>query len=211
MSKARTSDTIQTARSRYTWGFSVIKRLSVRVKPSCLAVWLCFFVFDPSVYTLLVLAAILLHEMGHLFWLFLFSVPRVQVIFSAFGAEMNYDGCFLSHKQQMFLSLGGVTVNLLTALACLPFQNVHTEFLAVCSLCLAVLNLLPIKGLDGGRALEAFLLCKMELSKALLCLRRLSLFFLFLLFGLSFVLLAASGFNFSLLLFTLYLSLSILR
>lgn len=193
------------------WESSVIKRFSVRIKPSAVAVWLCFFMFEPSMYTFLVLVAILLHEMGHLFFLFLFSAPQVQMIFSAFGAEMNYNGCFLSHKQQICLSLGGVAVNLLTALICLLLRNLYTEFLMVCSLCLALLNLLPIKGLDGGGALEAFLLCKMELSQAILFLRRISLLFLCLLFGLSLVLLAASGFNFSLLLFTLYLSLSILH
>ena len=185
----------------------------MRVKPSAVAVWLCFFAFDTSVYTLLLLGAMLLHEMGHLWMLYALSVPRVQIVFSSFGAEMNYDGCFLSHKQQIALSLGGVAVNLMTALVCLvlPIRNSYSEFLMVVSLCLAFLNLLPVKGLDGGKALEAFLLCKMELSRALSRMRCVSFLCLLMLFGLSLVLLWASGFNFSLLLFTLYLSLSIFR
>ncbi len=204
---------IPTARSLCTSVSSVSKGLSVRVKPSAVAIWLCFFVFDASVYTLLLLLAILLHEMGHLLMLYLLSVPRVQIVFSAFGAEINYDGCFLSHKQQILLSLGGVAVNLLTAFVCfvLPVRHSFLEFLAVGSLCLALLNLFPVRGLDGGKALEAYLLYKMELSRALFRMRCISVLFLLILFGLSLALLWVSGFNFSLLLFTLYLSLSIFR
>lgn len=195
------------------WGFSVGKRLTLRIKPSAVAIWICFLVFDASVYTLLLMLAILLHEAGHLMMLYACRGVRVQIVFSAFGAEMNYDGCFLSHKMQILVSLGGVMVNFLTFLLCLclPAWHTYTEFLAVSSLCLAVLNLMPVRTLDGGRALEAYLLCKMELSRALLWLRCISIGFLCLLFGLSLALLVASGFNFSLLLFTLYLSLSIFR
>lgn len=193
--------------------FSVGKRLKITVKPSALAVWLCFFAFDSSVYTLLLLLAILAHEAGHLGMLYLFSVQRVQVVFSSFGAEMNYDGCFLSHKQQIFVSLGGVFVNFLIALVCLalPIRHPYVAFLAVGCLCLGVLNLVPVKGLDGGKALESLLLCYLDAHRVFGWMRRVSVFFLLLLFGLSVAVLIASGFNFSLLLFTLYLSLSIFR
>ena len=193
--------------------FSAGKRLLVRLKASALAIWVCFFAFDPSLYTLLLFLAILLHEMGHLFALFLCGTERVTLTFSFFGAELSAGGEMLGYRQQFWVSLGGILCNLATAfLPLIVFPNeTGALFFAVASLCLAFLNLVPIKGLDGGRALEAILLCKKEPETVERMQKKVTSVCLCGLFLLSLYVLLVSGFNFSLLLFTLYLSLSIFR
>ena len=82
-------------------------------------------------------------------------------------------------------------------------------FSCVCSLILAFVNLVPIKTLDGARALEAILLQKLSLEKAEIFIENVSsVAFAFLTFC-SFVLLAITGCNFSLVVFCVYIFISV--
>lgn len=130
---------------------------------------------------------------------------------SAFGAEIVYDGTAGGAGRQIMVALGGVFINLLCALPCfwIGKANENALFFGVASLALAILNLLPVKGLDGGRALEEILLLFMDVPSVWKICKAVSVCFLVLLFVLSLLVLAGSSFNFSLLLFTLYLSLSV--
>lgn len=195
------------------WASSANKGFRLRIKPSAVAVWLCFFVFDPSLYTLLLFLAMLLHECGHLAALFFCGKRNVRMTLSAFGAEISYDGTAGGAGRQVLVALGGVAMNLACALPalCLLWRREAALFFGVASLVLALLNLLPIKGLDGGRALEELLLARMDPMSAYSVMRKVSLGFLILLFVLSLLVLMGSSFNFSLFLFTIYLSLSIFR
>ena len=175
--------------------------------------WVCFLVFDPSVYTALLFLAMALHECGHLVALYLVGVRQVRMTLSAFGAEIGYAAPPGSHGAQIAVALGGIGMNLLTALPALLMgaQSNACLFFGVASFALAVLNLIPTRGLDGGRALEELLGMRMDPMRAYRTVQRVSAICVCLLLGLSVWVLIGSGFNFSLLLFTLYLSLSILR
>jgi membrane-associated protease RseP (regulator of RpoE activity) len=84
-------------------------------------------------------------------------------------------------------------------------------YISVASFVLAFLNLLTIKGLDGGKALEEILTCYADADTVYTVMRFLSIFCVVLLGVLSVCVLMVNEFNFSLLLFTLYLSLSLFR
>ena len=130
---------------------------------------------------------------------------------SAFGAEIYYAPALLSLKQELLVALGGVGINLVSAVMLLLFGvGQSCLYFAVASLTLATLNLLPIKGLDGGRALDAVLLRFFVPERAYRLQKCISFSFIFPLFVLSVCVLVQSGFNFSLLLFTLYLTLTLL-
>ncbi len=195
------------------WASSVTKCFHIRVKPSAVAIWICFLIFDPSIYTLLLFLAMLIHECGHLAALFLCGKREIRMIFSAFGAEITYDGFAGGVGRQVMVALGGIVFNLLSAMPVLTFwgEGERGLFFAVASLMLACLNLIPIKGLDGGVALEAILLNKTDPDTAYFAMRRISIVCIVLLFLLSVLVLIGSSFNFSLLLLTLYLALSIFR
>ena len=189
--------------------FTIGKRLQVRVMPSAVALWLCFFAFVPPLQAVVLAVAMLLHECGHLCMLFGLGKGRVRLRLSCFGAQLLANGQIVPYSAQIRISLGGVLFNLLSALLVGLFFRFFAWSLlfVVSSLVIAVLNLIPVRALDGGRALEAMLLCRMEPEQVDGILCRVNVVCLLGLFALSFYVLWASGFNFSLLLFTLYLSL----
>ena len=186
------------------------KRITVR--PSALAVWVCFAVFEPTIHTALLFLVMALHECGHLLALKLCGAKVVRMTVSAFGAEIRYRMPFGSVLGRTAVALGGVLLNLLCGGVFLFFwKDPLCLYVSVASFVLAFLNLLPVKGLDGGRALEEVLSHFAELDTVDTVVRRSSYVCLILLLVLSVLVLMESGFNFSLLLFTLYLSLSLYR
>lgn len=193
------------------WACFVGESFTLRIKLSALVIWLCFFTFDHRLYTFLLFLAMLCHEGGHLLCLYACGKRRVRMTLSAFGAEIYYAPALLSLKQELLVALGGVGINLVSAVMLLLFGvGQSCLYFAVASLTLATLNLLPIKGLDGGRALDAVLLRFFVPERAYRLQKCISFSFIFPLFVLSVCVLVQSGFNFSLLLFTLYLTLTLL-
>ena len=193
--------------------FSKGKGWRIRVKPSAIAVWISFLAFDLSLYTLLLFVAILLHECGHLVALLLCNKTDIGITFSAFGAEITYGGPLVGMGGELFVAGGGILMNVFSCLLILLLAYDHLAgcFFAVASLCLALLNLIPVKGLDGGRLLEGVLLRFLDPGKVYRVMRCISGVCIAGLFVCSLLVIWGSGFNFSLLLFTLYLSLSVLR
>jgi len=182
------------------------------VKPSAVAVWLCFALFEPSVYTALLFGVMALHECGHLLALRLCGVRETQMVISGFGAEIRYHTAVKSVWGRIFIALGGILMNLLLGTVMLYWYRLPLcLFTSVASFVLAFLNLLPVRGLDGARALEECLIYFADYGTAYAVMRWSSVMGLLLLGLLSAFVLMESGFNFSLLLFTLYLSLSIFR
>ena len=193
------------------WACSVGDSFTLRVKLSAVVIWVCFFTFDHSLQTLLLFLAMLVHEGGHLLCLFWCGKRRVRMTFSAFGAEIYYTPALCGLGRELWVALGGVGCNLLAAgIGLMPGFGRAGLFFAVASFSLAFLNLLPIRSLDGGRALAAVLERKWEPDRAYRWQKCISFVCLGALYGLSFFVLVQSGFNFSLFLLTLYLTLSLL-
>ena len=106
------------------------------------------------------LAALLFHELGHLLVMKLCGVPVLRISFRISGAVI--DSGFCSYRQEAICAAAGPASSfLLTLVFC---RGVST--LAVVSLLLGCVNLLPIYPLDGGRILRALLLLRMEEEKA---------------------------------------------
>lgn len=100
--------------------------------------------------TALVLSAAALHELGHLTALKLLGGRVTALRLSVFGAEMRVDGAGLSYGKELAAVLAGPLTNLLAGLVlawcgCPAAAGAH--------LVLCAFNLLPVRPLDGGRAL----------------------------------------------------------
>lgn len=96
------------------------------------------------------------HELGHYFAARLCSVKVEKTVIYPFGADMRLEGALRSYKKDVFIALSGPFTNLVLLASGLILGA--SPFFLACNLALAGVNLLPIKGLDGGNILEGILL-----------------------------------------------------
>lgn len=93
-----------------------------------------------------------IHELAHLFAMRNFGADINEVSFYGAGIKISSSGVSeLSCCKQIVVYSAGCAVNLAMAVIYIIIQS--TELCAV-NLCLALMNLLPISYLDGGKILE---------------------------------------------------------
>ena len=100
--------------------------------------------------TISFLLAAALHELGHLLVAKFLGMKVRRLTLSCAGAELVLD-THSSYAEDVILCLTGPAINLLLAL----WSNY--PFFTGANLLLGIFNLFPIRGLDGGNALYAFL------------------------------------------------------
>lgn len=131
-------------------------RISIfRIPIFSLLCLISFFIIEPTSYLLIILSAVLCHELGHLILMRCFSVDIASVTLLPLGIDIRPGTRLISYRRQAMISLGGAAVNILLFL----IFRLNSPFLAYTNLLYAVFNLLPIKGLDGGEALFSLLSC----------------------------------------------------
>jgi len=96
-------------------------------------------------------AAAVCHEMGHFAALRLVGAAPKRLTLSALGAELWADTRYLSYGREIICSLAGPAVNILMAV--LAGRVLGNFVWAGANTVLALFNLMPVLGLDGGRAL----------------------------------------------------------
>ncbi|NLT58442.1 MAG: hypothetical protein GXX99_05720 [Clostridiales bacterium] len=142
------------------------------VSPLLLLILLFFIAVDASIYAPLIILAAAFHEMGHLSTLKKCGLDVQEVNLHPFGVEIVVEGLrYLPYHDELAVAASGPLVNLLVAVVTTlvvlltgPFDG--ALFFIVVNLALALLNLMPIQGLDGGRILEALLMPRMSLDRA---------------------------------------------
>lgn len=128
------------------------------------------FLADSSIYPLIVILCALFHECGHVLAMLFCGAGIREVYILPFGAQIStkYD---MSYKKELVVAASGPFFSLLLsgflAMSLCFFPCPQFLFGALCSLFLAVINILPIRSFDGGRITRCvFLLC-LEYEKAL--------------------------------------------
>ncbi len=128
---------------------------------------LCFLMLNDGPLFPCALLAALFHELGHIIATYMMGGRVVHIGIYPFGAEIITGGRLLSYGQSLFVALAGVGVNLACALLPLLFSvSYWLQVFSICSLGLALFNLLPLKRLDGGEALYDFCALFMQASTA---------------------------------------------
>ena len=108
--------------------------------------------------TLTVAIAALLHELGHAAAAWGWRVPIRRMRLDLFGARMELDG-LTGYSAELAVAAGGPFVSLAASALAWPlgrFLEGAYLFSAV-SLGLGLINLLPVRGMDGGRMLACSL------------------------------------------------------
>ena len=113
---------------------------------------------DGFLYPLLILAAALVHEGGHLLAAFLCRVPLKSFSVHVAGLSLTYDTDGVSYLREIAVILGGPLAGVTAAGAVLLLFGLDREgpfFFFFASLVMSVFNLLPASPLDGGALLCA--------------------------------------------------------
>ncbi len=97
----------------------------------------------------------LLHELGHIAGAKICRARIARLTVYPFGADMVLSPPLRSYGSDIIISLSGPAVNLM--LFVLGLYLGGGGFFTACNLALMTLNLLPVKGLDGGAVLQALL------------------------------------------------------
>lgn len=141
------------------------------------AVITLMLLFDKTGMILPLLFAVFMHEMGHLFMMYIreASPKRIKLI----PASVQITKAFsFDYKNDILISLSGPFVNILLFAVfyfnykC--YQNTTTLYIALLNLIMGVFNLLPVKGLDGGTILYCVLCRFTNVNRAELILNLIS-------------------------------------
>ena len=163
------------------------------------AALLCFDV-GPQV-QLSVLSGIL-HEGGHVFSLLLLGERPQKICFGLFGLTvLRRNDIKLNYKNEIITAFCGPFVNIAICVCALLFYLNYRDNQALFSVvainaALALFNLLPVSGLDGGRILECVLLKRFSVEKSEIILCVTSLVVLIPLTVAGFLTLVKSRYNF---------------
>ena len=111
---------------------------------------------------LFLLTAAVLHELGHIFCALVLRIPLAGLTFRPCGAVMTFDFSGTTYFRELCVHLAGAVTGILTAGTALLIFREPAAYFAGVSVVLAVLNLLPVEGFDGGGALAC--LCSMVCS-----------------------------------------------
>lgn len=139
---------------------------TVRVSVFAIAAIIAFLAADFSVWTLLCLSAALLHETAHVAAALLCREKIDAVNIYPFGAEIRIKGGISSYAKDLVISSAGIAVNLLLFLVFFAAAGVHLKFFAAANLVLAAVNVIPARGLDGGRIAEDILFMLLDYTLA---------------------------------------------
>ena len=109
-------------------------------------------ILDESSFALMLLMAVIIHELGHLLFLKIFRYEIMQLSLSAFGLEIDYRGCLEGVEGLISIAAGpifGLVYGLGSQMAGKEFWRMSGGI----SLALSMFNLIPVLPLDGGRML----------------------------------------------------------
>ncbi len=101
---------------------------------------------------LLFLTAAMLHEVGHLLCAALLNVPFSRLTLRPCGAVMTFDFSRTTYLRELCVHLAGGLTGMAAALLVWVLSG-DVTFLGI-TVCLTVMNLLPIEGFDGGGVLH---------------------------------------------------------
>ena len=121
---------------------------------------IALLILDKSLLSILTLAAALCHELGHIAVMLVSGMEVSEIEITVFGAEIRTPCANRTAFVNIAVFAAGALANILCAMAIffIPAPSIEAVFFANASISLAIVNLLPIRTLDGGCILETLLI-----------------------------------------------------
>lgn len=173
---------------------------NIRISPLLLLLIFSYMLIQGSFMPLWILFFSMLHETGHLIALRLLGGKCFGFNGAGQGFGLRISG--LSYTQELLVAAAGPLISLLLAAL---FALLRHQYFCYANLFLALMNLLPILPLDGGRILRAALAPRLPLPLQQGFFQAIALIFLLPLIAFAFWQFLSSGYNISLLLICIYL------
>ncbi len=162
---------------------------------------------------LITIISSLFHEFGHLLVMSAVGNKPQAVRFEITGMNIKRAPSIkISTKNELIIALGGPLANAVIFIICcfvLCFYKSELIFTVACiNLILMTFNLLPVKRLDGGMALYFLLCSRFDNEMCRKILKITSIVFITLIYAWGIFVFASSGYNFSVLIIAIFLTLS---
>ena len=135
----------------------------IKISPSSLLLFAGIFLSENKLLALSLFICATIHEIGHFVAALLLKIKIKRFELTVCGAKIIPYAQICSYKDEFILCLLGPMANIITFFLFLPKINVSAAkgiisldactYIALFSIMLAIINLLPIKSLDGGRML----------------------------------------------------------
>ena len=110
-------------------------------------------------YLLVVLAAVFLHELGHLSALLCFSAPVRRICLNFTGIHIQKETVPLGLLRELCIHISGPAGNFILAAVAVQSTGFWWQYFAIVHLLLGILHLLPVGNLDGAHILHLLLSC----------------------------------------------------
>lgn len=190
--------TIETGRTSYKLSFSFI----------AFTVLMMLLLDEKIVF--LSLCSSIVHECGHLFFIFAVGDKPKTVELTLFGMRIDRkESANLSYKKEALIASGGIIFNLIFALCCYIIYCVVGKeifiMLTVVNIVIMLINSIPVHVLDFGRVLRYILLLHFDSEKCEKILIWLSYIFVGIVSAITVLYCIFINMNFSLIAVTLYI------
>jgi len=137
--------------------------MQIRLHPLFIAVLVAAWLLGFLGFAVALLSAVIVHEFSHALAAAHFGVKTRRLSLLPFGAEVNIDCSFLSIDKKIIILFAGAAGNIILAIISgsllwlFPRFFLFFEIIIAANAVPAILNLLPIYPLDGGKILSLLL------------------------------------------------------
>lgn len=156
-----------------------------------------------------------IHEIGHIVFITFLKEKPCSIDIGLYEVKINSNIDSCSFKEDLLITLAGVFFNFTLALilwiTSLSFDSLWIIELCLCSLCVGLINLVPIESFDGGQLVYIIIsrLLSVKAANAIMTVTTIIFVFPFTILGIY--LLFSSQYNFSLLFIAIYLLIFIFK
>jgi Zn-dependent protease len=180
------------------------------VSPGAVIAAVLLYILNDDAYFFIMLLSVLIHELGHIISCMLLGQKIEQIRFGIAGAQIDTSNKLSSYVTDAVTSLSGPAASIGAAVVSFLIIRERTKlipldstaelllFFFLSNLFYALVNLIPVKGLDGGNALYALAASKLELHTADRIVTVSSFVSVFVILAVSLTVLKNFDFNFSL-------------